>query len=102
MRRFVTPADINGTGRVVQWDGVHCGTGPRPRGRPLGPGRVLELFPPPGLAGLDRLDATVAAGTMAPGAIVYPSARTGNLLLHQRPDNNPATPAPAHPTTCPT
>ena len=29
LRRYVTPGDINGTGRIVQWDGVNT-TGPAP------------------------------------------------------------------------
>ena len=31
MRRYVTPADINGTGRIVQWDGVNTSSRPRCR-----------------------------------------------------------------------
>ena len=65
MRRYVTPADINGTGRIVQYDGQHTRTArpTRPRRRPVGPRRVLQLLPAAGPArpGLD----SPAAGTTA-------------------------------------
>src|SRR5208337_1059849 len=51
MRRYVTPADINGTGRIVQWDGVNPRPGPDLGGDQLA--RVLHnsYFRPPGLPG---------------------------------------------------
>ena len=45
LRRYVTPGDINGTGRIVQWDGVNHKSRPQCRRRPVGTGRVLQLFP---------------------------------------------------------
>ena len=51
MRRFVTPADINGTGRIVQWDGVDQ-TGPDAGADQWGRVEFSSYFRPPGLPGL--------------------------------------------------
>ena len=73
MRRFVTPVDIDGSGRALRW-GV-----PWPEGD-VGAdafGRVdfAGYFRPPGAPGLISLD---SGGGATPGAIVYP----GNDLFY--------------------
>ncbi len=82
MRRFVTPVDIDGSGRVLRW-GV-----PWPAGD-VGAdafGRVdfAGYFRPPGATGVISLDPASGA---QPGAIVYPSA-TNDLFYTSSP--NPA------------
>ena len=70
MRRFVTPVDIDGSGRVLRW-GVPWPTGDVGAD---GLGRVnfAGYFRPPGAPGL----ISVAPGSAAaPGSIVYPSAQ---------------------------
>ena len=69
MRRFVTPVDIDGSGRALRW-GV-----PWPAGDvgadALRAGRLRRLFPTPRRPGLISVDPGSGA---TPGAIVYPSA----------------------------
>ena len=52
MRRYVTPGDINGTGRIVQWDGVNTKTGPDAGADQWGRVEYSSYFRPPGLPGL--------------------------------------------------
>jgi len=84
MRRFVTPADINGTGRIVQHDGVDQRPGPD-----LGPdqwGRVeySSYFRPPGLPG--QVPPTPAGGPLTTGVTFpwtsgenYPTTTVSNI-----------------------
>ena len=70
MRRFVTPVDIDGSGRVLRW-GV-----PWPRAMlgptPSGGSNFAGYFRPPGAPGLISV---ALDGGAAPGTIVYPSAQ---------------------------
>ncbi|MFO0889280.1 MAG: hypothetical protein U0790_09090 [Isosphaeraceae bacterium] len=52
MRRYVTPADINGSGRIVQWDGVNPGAGPDLGADQWGRVAYSSYFRPPGLPGV--------------------------------------------------
>ena len=52
LRRYVTPGDINGTGRIKQWDGVNTQTGPDAGGDQWGRVEYSSYFRPPGLPGL--------------------------------------------------
>ena len=69
MRRFVTPVDIDGSGRASAL-GRPLARG-RCRGRQLRAGRLRRLLPPPGAPGLISVD---PGGGATPGTIVYPSA----------------------------
>ena len=73
MRRFVTPVDIDGSGRALRW-GVpwpEGDVGARRRGRCFGRVDFAGYFRPPGPgAHQPRPD-----GGAAPGTIVYPSAQ---------------------------
>ena len=51
MRRYVTPADINGTGRIVQYDGVDQKPGPDLGADQWGRVEYFSYFRPPGLPG---------------------------------------------------
>ena len=51
MRRYVTPADINGTGRIRQWDGIDANSGPDAGGDQFGRVQYYSDFRPPGLPG---------------------------------------------------
>ena len=52
LRRYVAPGDINGTGRILQWDGVNQKTGPNAGGDQWGRVEYSSYFRPPGLPGL--------------------------------------------------
>jgi hypothetical protein len=69
MRRFVTPVDIDGSGRVLRW-GVAWPAGDVGAD---GFGRVdfADYFRPPGAPGVIG----IAADSATPGAIAYPSAK---------------------------
>ena len=71
LRRYVTPGDINGTGRIVQWDGVNQTTGPNAGGDQWGRVEYSSYFRPPGLPGL----VTPSGGT-TPGAVTFPWTST--------------------------
>ena len=51
LRRYVTPADINGTGQVRQWDGVNSATGPDLGADGWGRVEYSSYFRPPGFPG---------------------------------------------------
>ena len=84
MRRYVTPADINGTGSVTPW----TSTARPPGADPLGRVQFNSYYRPPGSPGSiasspTRRTATPPATVGTLGAIYYPSNATGNnLLLH--------------------
>ena len=67
LRRYVTPGDINGTGRIVQWDGVNQRSGPNAGADQWGRVEYSSYFRPPGLPGL----VTPSEGAR-PGAVVFP------------------------------
>ena len=71
MRRYLTPADINGTGHVLQWDGTHTNPGPDLGGDSWGRVEYSSYFRPPGLPGQ-----VVLPGGTNPGAVVYPPTWT--------------------------
>ncbi len=71
MRRFVTPADINGTGRIVQWDGTNKQAGPSAGADQWGRVEYSSYFRPPGLPGL-----VTPSGGSTPGAVVFPWTST--------------------------
>ena len=67
LRRYVTPGDINGTGRIVQWDGTNKQAGPNAGADQWGRVLFSSYFRPPGLPGV------VAPSTGAtPGAVTFP------------------------------
>ena len=82
MRRYVTPADINGTGRVVQWNGATPAVGPDLGGDQWGRVEFGSYFRPPGLP-----------GQVAPGD----PALTGTGVISFQWTTTPATP-PLYPT----
>ena len=107
MRRYVTPADINGTGSVTPWTQPTHGRG----GRPAGQGQLHSYYRPPGSPGSIATSPTATATPPAPSA---PSARSTirrtqpatTSSTRNGPNNNP-NPPPRHlhwPTrhTCPT
>ena len=51
LRRYVAPGDINGTGRIVQWDGINAKSGPDAGGDQWGRVQYSSYFRPPGLPG---------------------------------------------------
>lgn len=51
IRRYVTPADINGTGHIVQWDGQSTAVGQDRGGDLWGRVEYSSYFRPPGLPG---------------------------------------------------
>ena len=82
MRRYLTPADINGTGSVVQWNGATPAVGPNLGGDQWGRVEFASYFRPPGLP-----------GQVAPGA---PGAPGTGVISFQW-TTTPATP-PLYPT----
>ena len=97
MRRYVTPADINGTGSVTTLDyPAPPGAGPT---RWAGRASTATIRPPGSPGSIASSPSTPAAtppatiGTL--GAIYYPSNATGNNFFYTNgPNNNPAPPAP--------
>ena len=98
MRRYVTPADINGTGSVTPWtNGTAAGADPL--------GRVLHrsYYRPPGTPGSIATSPSTPVGGTLPatvgnlGAIYYPSSSTTgtNFFYTQGPNNNPIPAPPA-------
>jgi hypothetical protein len=89
MRRFVTPVDINGSGRVVQWNGTSTSTGKDLGGDHWGRVQFSSYFRPPGLPGTVDVSTGAVLFPWAANA-VYPmtmvSNTTGNSLLN---NNNP-------------
>lgn len=73
MRRYLAPADVNGTGRILQWDGIAGGPGPDHGGDSWGRVEYSSYFRPPGLPGQVEL-----GGAPNPGAVLYPWAATTN------------------------
>ena len=71
LRRYVTPGDINGTGRIVQWDGVNTKAGPNAGADQWGRVEYSSYFRPPGLPGL----VTPSGGT-PPNAVTFPWTST--------------------------
>ena len=105
MRRYVTPADINGTGSVVAWTKSAGGLTVTAAGAdPLGRVNFYSYYRPPGSPG--SVASYLATTTTPPatlGAIYYPSNATGNNFFYTNgPNNNPAPPAPASALAYPT
>ncbi len=67
LRRYVTPGDINGTGSIVQWDGVNTKPGPNAGADMFGRVEYSSYFRPPGLPGQVE-----ASGGAAPGSVTFP------------------------------
>ena len=94
MRRYVTPADINGTGSVVTLD-VH---GTRRGGRPAGQGPLLQLLSSPRLARIDRLVAE--HGDPSPNHwhprrdLLSVERNRQQLLLYERAEQQPGSASP--------
>ena len=95
MRRYVTPADINGTGSVTPWTTISTSNIP-PGADPLGRVLFKSYFRPPGSPGsIASSPSTPPTGTLPAtvgtlGAIYYPSSATGNNFFYtQGPNNNP-------------
>ena len=95
MRRYVTPADINGTGSVTPWTTISTGN-IAPGADPLGRVLFKSYFRPPGSPGsIASSPSTPPTGTLPAtvgtlGAIYYPSSATGNNFFYtQGPNNNP-------------
>ena len=93
MRRYVTPADINGTGSVTPWtSGTAAGADP------LGRVHFYSYYRPPGSPGSIASSPSTATppptiGTL--GAIYYPSNATGNNFFYTNgPNNNPVSASP--------
>ena len=91
VRRYVTPGDINGTGRIKQWDGVNTQTGPDAGGDQWGRVEYSSYFRPPGLPGL----VTPSGGT-PPNAVTFPWTSTEAYPTTMVTNN--ATPAPTPPS----
>ena len=92
MRRYVTPGDINGTGRIVQWDGVNQTTGPNAGADQWGRVEYSSYFRPPGLPGL----VTPSTGA-TPGAVTFLPWTSSEAYPTTMVTNN-ATPAPTPPS----
>ncbi|MGC8642550.1 MAG: hypothetical protein ACP5XB_22060, partial [Isosphaeraceae bacterium] len=97
MRRFVTPADINGTGSVGAWTQSAVGTAAG--ADPLGRVRFHSYYRPPGSPGSvtpgSPSGSALASGATA-GAIYYPTTATSNNYFYTNgPDNNYPGPTPA-------
>ena len=69
MRRYVTPADINGTGSIVQWDGTSTSTGKNLGGDQWGRVEFSSYFRPPGLPG--QVPPTPPGGPLTTG-VTFP------------------------------
>jgi hypothetical protein len=85
-RRFVTPADINGTGKIVQYDGVNSRPGPDLGADQWGRVEFSSYFRPPGLPG--EVPPTPPAGvplttpvtfTQWTGGLQYPNWLVSNV-----------------------
>ena len=76
MRRYVTPADINGTGSIVQWDGTSTSTGKNLGGDQWGRVEYNSYFRPPGLPG--QVTPTPATGGPMTTAVAFPWSNTEN------------------------
>jgi len=87
MRRYVTPADINGTGSVNPWtSGTSAGADP------LGRVNFYSYYRPPGSPG--SVTPYVATPPPTTGAIYYPTSPPGNTYFYSNgPNNNTNTPA---------
>ena len=103
MRRYVTPADINGTGSIRQYDGQHSKSGPNLAptsgdawnttaisGPPACPGRCLRrplqgAFPPRRLVPLAQLDQYRAVPDHGGVERAPPTGTTSSIVN----DNNP-------------
>jgi hypothetical protein len=97
MRRYVTPADINGTGHVGPWTqtAVGAGAGADPFGRVA----FRSYYRPPGSPG-SITSSFVPGPPPIHGAIYYPS--TANTYFYTNgPNNNTNTPALVHPSFLP-
>ncbi len=77
MRRWLTPADINGTGRVQQWQVTQGG--PDRGGDPVGRVEYQSFFRPPGSPGVINTTspAVPTAGASPNGVIAYGSWTAG-------------------------
>ena len=82
MRRYVTPADINGTGHIVQWDGQNPGPGADCGGDLWGRVEYSSYFRPPGLP-----------GQVAPGPVGVAGTGVINFVWATNPPNPPVYPA---------
>ena len=90
VRRYVTPADINGTGRIVQYDGRHTTRGPDAGGDQWGRVEYYSYFRPPGLPG-----EVAPSGGTTPGAVVFPWTVIGTEAYPTTlVTNNPLAPSP--------
>jgi hypothetical protein len=113
MRRWVTPADINGTGSIRTWSSAAGGPG-LPFGGPDGFGRVeyFSYFRPPGAPGTINVNYTplpvplpppfnttptpLVAGTTL-GAVYYPTSNNNNFYAVGPNPNNLASAPPQYP-----
>ena len=90
MRRYVTPADINGTGSVVPW--TQSAAGAAAGADPLGRVNFFSYYRPPGSPG--SVTPYVATAPPTTGAIYYPTSPPGNTYFYSNgPNNNTNTPA---------
>jgi hypothetical protein len=89
MRRYVTPADINGTGSVTPWNTTSTAAGADPFGRVL----FKSYYRPPGSPG--SVAPYVATAPPTTGAIYYPSSSTSNTYFYTNGPNNNSPPLPA-------
>ena len=103
MRRFLAPADINGTGRVLQWNGTSGWTYSTPNYSDVGNdqwGRVAHYsyFRPPGLPGLVTPTQNPQPPGTIPDAVTFPwtsgenypsNVVTPNVASNNSHNNNP-------------
>jgi hypothetical protein len=92
-RRYVTPADINGTGHIRQWDGVNTQQGPDAGADQFGRVVYSSYFRPPGLPGL--VEPSLGA---IPNAVTFPWTATANDYPRTSVTNTlaPGTPPPSN------
>jgi len=91
MRRFIAPADINGTGRIRQWDAFHNKSGPDAGGDQWGRVEYYSYFRPPGLPGQ-----VMPSSGATPNAVTFPY--TNGEAYPTTLVTNAATPAPTPPS----
>ena len=97
LRRYVTPGDINGTGRIVQWDGVNQKTGPDAGGDQWGRVEYSSYFRPPGLPGLVTPTPPGSTGPFTT-PVTFPWTSTEAYPTTMVTNNVASTPAPTPPS----
>jgi len=99
MRRFVTPGDINGTGRIVQWDAFqnYNNSGPDAGNDQWGRVEYSSYFRPPGLPGQVALTPPGSTGPYTT-AVTYPWTNTEFYPTTMVTNNNLPTPPPPPPS----